>query len=434
MKDLLYSGAAKVNITPTDDLFPLKRENFYSIGGAPEGFGGVIDPIFVRAIAFACGDKKALIVVFDLGGTPDPEHNVARLSKHTGIPEENILFTATHTHAAPMCFKIENPKNSYEEKVNRVYELVSTAMMEAVYTAIASMQPAVIGFGCGASDININRNQDIPVGGKVTSVLGINGFAPCERTLDVIEVKGKDEKPIAFLINYPMHATVMHMNSCFGDMMGITGDIPGRTSDYVEKKYEGAVALWTSGAAGNQNPIAMNATCTYDPIDGHPEYITSGNLGHLSMLSAHHAADVFKVIDSINQYRDSAIIGGAVEIIRTPGIDYIHEVPGNRFSKVIGINQDGQDYCIRTQLLRIGNIAFIGVGGELFNSIGRHLMDISPLKQTMVVTHNVSVTGAGYILDDDGLTRKPLAENLPVRKSVTQSPQWKKRCLRCLIS
>jgi neutral ceramidase len=35
----------------------------------------------------------------------------------------------------------------------------------------------------------------------------------------------------------------------------ITGDIAGWTSKYVEDHFKGAVALWTPGAAGDQNPL-----------------------------------------------------------------------------------------------------------------------------------------------------------------------------------
>jgi hypothetical protein len=50
----------------------------------------------VRVIALENGDAKALIVAFDLDKALYPAENLARISERTGIPVENLLFSA-HT-------------------------------------------------------------------------------------------------------------------------------------------------------------------------------------------------------------------------------------------------------------------------------------------------------------------------------------------------
>ena len=37
----------------------------------------------------------------------------------------------------------------------------------------------------------------------------------------------------------------------------VSADLPGATARYVEAHFNNAVALWTSGAAGDQNPLFM---------------------------------------------------------------------------------------------------------------------------------------------------------------------------------
>jgi hypothetical protein len=47
----------------------------------------------------------------------------------------------------------------------------------------------------------------------------------------------------------------------------ITADLPGATSRFVEQQLgDPVVALWTSGAAGDQNPINMNLDSDFEPV------------------------------------------------------------------------------------------------------------------------------------------------------------------------
>ena len=96
MSNKLYVGTGIADITPTQDMLPMKRN-------APSGgtLYGVIDHLFVRAISVMAGSQKFLLITFDLGGAPNPGKNLAAITEKTGIPEENIFFMGTHAHAAP---------------------------------------------------------------------------------------------------------------------------------------------------------------------------------------------------------------------------------------------------------------------------------------------------------------------------------------------
>jgi len=62
--------------------------------------------------------------------------------------------------------------------------------------------------------------------------------------------------PIAVYANYAVHGVVMYLAHTQDGHIQITGDLPGATSNYVEDRLENnMVALWTSGAAGDQNPL-----------------------------------------------------------------------------------------------------------------------------------------------------------------------------------
>src|SRR5947208_15231866 len=69
-----------------------------------------------------------------------------------------------------------------------------------------------------------------------------------------------DGTPIAVYYNYAVHAVIA------GQLDQVSADIPGAASTYVEDSYDdNIVAIWSTGAAGDQNPIYFQQT--YDLRD-----------------------------------------------------------------------------------------------------------------------------------------------------------------------
>ena len=62
------------------------------------------------------------------------------------------------------------------------------------------------------------------------------------------------------------------------------------------------------------------------------------------------------------------------------------------------------------QLLRLGDLAFVALSGELYTRLGLHLRAVSPLQDTVLITHcancceiNGRVINNGYIYDDEAM-------------------------------
>ena len=89
-----FCGAAKARITPCEnDVMHMKCGRMQ--------FGGILDDLYVRAIAIGDGENKMLFVGFDLDKEPYPEESIRWITENTGIPEPNIFLFGTHTHAVP---------------------------------------------------------------------------------------------------------------------------------------------------------------------------------------------------------------------------------------------------------------------------------------------------------------------------------------------
>lgn len=398
MGDQLLCGAAKADITP--DV----REVNGLFGLMGVHFAGIIDRLALRVVALKSGDDRALMVSFDLDKAPVPIDWIPELAEHTSVPEENILYFGTHTHSAPITTVrlAERAKPSEEERecMSRYEAVVKEKLFACADRAISSLRPARMGCAYGESFINVNRNANFAFtddnGIRLPYINeGMNWGAWVDRTLLTIRFEDQDGKPIAFFINYPLHCCLMFLNQ-YDDQghMGISGDIAGNTSRLVEEKYPGSVALWSSGAAGDVDPVLFNTFIYPDPVDGHVcrELIPDWKVSEmqLRMLVGWHFKDVCDTLARVSCAETEADIASYLTWSETP-------------------SKTDRPYRIRMQALKVGKVLLIGIGGELYSSFGKKLRDDSPAEYTAVINHNASlIDDAGYILDDDAMERAAL--------------------------
>ena len=99
----LQTGFARVNITP---MMGIELSGYFFERPAD----GVLDDIEVNALAFACGETRAVILTVDNEGlsrdiTTDFRQHI---SEQTGLQMESIYIHATHSHTAPLLKKDSN--------------------------------------------------------------------------------------------------------------------------------------------------------------------------------------------------------------------------------------------------------------------------------------------------------------------------------------
>jgi neutral ceramidase len=430
MSNELSCGAARGVITPADALIPDLR------GLGDSRFGGVLDDLFVRVIAVGDGRSKALVIAFDLDKAPYPAENLVRISAQTGIPEENIFFFSTHTHTAPITgYRPEEHINDVRLKAPEVqrataeYEQqVTDTTLKVVDEAVSRMCPVRMGYGYGKSYINVNRSQDYDYTDENGNLraecnLGVNPEAPTDHTLFVMKFEDTNGKPIAFFMNYPVHNCVMIGNGCCDGNVGISGDLSGSICRFLEEKYSGSTAIWSSGAAGDVNPLMLNQVFYPDPQTGRivQDHMPGGIQSILLLLAARHFADVMRAIRNIECTNESAPIAGTVDWSFTPGRNVVKQDDGTTDI----ITGDGVDpYEIRLHLVRLGKVALYGFSGELYSAIGRRIKEISPPEHTILINHDASLMArSGYIFDDETLARDT-SNRLPGHRSSHMLPGY----------
>jgi hypothetical protein len=238
---LLNAGVSRVDISPV-------------AGVAHAGWGaqthqvslGNDMPTLVTALVVTNNDVELAIVDVDiLLFHPEQDQQIRRLiSEKSGISYENIRLAYTHTHSGPITNHqwIKQGISLAEEW----WDTIPGACAQAVVDAKYSIKLARVGFGRGSCNININRRPSRPNGELFT---GRNWDGFVDHDVDVLGIDDIDGNPIATIVNYAMHPTVMAH-----DNQWVTPEFPGAMRAVVESTV-GGLCLFLQGASGNQGPI-----------------------------------------------------------------------------------------------------------------------------------------------------------------------------------
>mgnify|MGYP001174295379 CR=1 FL=1 len=136
----LQAGAATSNITPELGVLV--------VGGfAPYPARHVHDELHARCLVLDDGKTKLALVVCDLLGLHRSVSVEARrlIQEATGIPPENVLISATHTHSAGTALG----KNRYvsEQVLDDYQRFVARRIADGVRRALNLLRPAEVAFG-----------------------------------------------------------------------------------------------------------------------------------------------------------------------------------------------------------------------------------------------------------------------------------------------
>ncbi|MCE5249786.1 neutral/alkaline non-lysosomal ceramidase N-terminal domain-containing protein [bacterium] len=366
-KNVLSAGCAKVNITPRT---PIPMSGYAS---RKDPFKGVHDELFARAVVFGDGEHKAAIITADIIGLSHDfwKKTTERIERETGIRQEYIMLCAVHNHGGPdTAVYTRNPAPGVIEYVRALED----SLVSAVKQASASLKPVSVGVGKGECLMNINRRARHPDG---SIALGRNPYGPCDHEVGVVRIDDSRGNPVSILFNWPCHGTVLGPENYL-----ITGDWPGSAERFVETKMGGnCVAPVTIGASGDINPI-------YGPhIDFEVVKWYSYGVDSIGMILGEEAMRVARETTP----RPGGSISASQRVVSLP-----RKTDDSKLQQPdVGASDD---LNVRLTVLKVGDIVFAGVSGELFNEIGTALKKQSPYAFTFVVTHcNGS---SGYLITD----------------------------------
>src|SRR5262249_8735880 len=234
----LAVGWAKIDVTPS---FPCPLAGYGKRWG--EKMHGVHDPLYVRALALEGSGERIALVSVDLLVIPravrsEVERRLAPLHFTA------LLVAATHTHSGLGGYWDNGlaaaiAMGRYDEQL---FALVVERIVHAVQEADAHKCLARVGVGEVPVD-GLNRNRQQRGG-------------PVDPALTVIRFDDAQGQPLAALVNFSAHATVLGPRNLL-----LSADYPGAVTAALETWLP--VALFTAGASGNLSPRSAGGTERY---------------------------------------------------------------------------------------------------------------------------------------------------------------------------
>ena len=350
------AGAAKVNITPST---PMRMSGY---GGRTEPFKGVHDSLYVTATVFSDGANMAAIITADLIGFSHDFCNatIGKIESDLGIKKDLIMLSANHNHGGPVN---KTYANKAEPDIEKYVNSVQEKILSAVRQANLNLKPAMIGLGVGECKMNINRRAQFADGNVW---LGRNPDGPCDHDLAVVRIDDMNRNPIAIHVNWPCHGTASGQENYL-----ITGDWPGLAARYIEKEFEKEIVVpVTAGASADINPI-------YGPND---------NFNEIESIGMLVGEEVLRVASTIQTHHGGTIEGTKMKVMANGKKPFETRAPNQKL-------ESADKVPINLSALKIGNIIFAGVSGELFTEIGMRIKEESPFKNTVIITHCDGASG-----------------------------------------
>ncbi len=355
----LRAGWAHIDITPTE---PVTLAGYSS---RKEVSRGVHDPLAARVLAFESGGQRLVLVSTDNLGfyAGTVESTRAAILEACKLKPAELFLCAIHTHSAPSLTLDE--KSGHPNNV-RYTRGLQGRLVEVVRTALEGLAPAELGFGSGSSPVGVNRRETVrEKDGTTRIVLGRNPGGPCDPEVQVLKVAAAGGTPAAVLFAYATHSTSLGPKNLI-----VSGDVHGLAEQFVEKNL-GAdlIAPGFAGASGDIDPW-------YRVLPGFNT--NNGWMPETVLMGTMLGEEVAVVSQRLACSPDHGPVRGLMRTLQLPGKGT--EAASAPFNVTVG---------------RVGEIAFVGLGGEVFSQIGKAIKSGSPFRHTLIFTHCNGT--AGYV-------------------------------------
>ena len=208
-----------------------------------------LDTLYLTCVAITDAEgKTALLISQDLINSLWHAEVRSAIREATGIPEEQILVAATHTHSGP-------DQVSKHENILAWKPLYLRQAVKAALAALEDRAPATVEIGRTDTErLNFIRHyllSDGSYGGdnfgdfKTNTI--VDHATPNDPRLQVIRFRRR-ERPSVVMVNWQAHPTLT------GGMTetDMSSDFIGSTRQYVEQTT-GELFIYFTGAAGNHN-------------------------------------------------------------------------------------------------------------------------------------------------------------------------------------
>lgn len=380
---------------------------------------GVHDPLRAKAVVFEDGrGAKAALLAVDLCMVD--RKNVELIRRVVGassrVPPENVLVHATHTHSAPapsarFLFGLD-----YEPFVGAAEALLTRAAM-AVGAAERELAEGSLAVGYSQeSRLSFNRRlrrhdgttqmnwEALAPGFDPAQVAGCWG--PIDPRVAAVAVQ-REGGPVANLVNFGLHPAILA-----GDNWLYSADYPGALADALARIHgDACTTLFLNGCCGNLNHVDYrnaNQGRGFGMVERVGYMLAAAASEALRCRTAVAGQQVavcrrtvtlerIQISDEEQRRAEKILADLAAEPLK----GLVDGLPEGYFAdtRLAMHRVQGQPDEVEVLVLRVGDLAIVGLPGEIFCELGMEIRRRSPAPHTLVV--ELSNDAIGYIPTGD---------------------------------
>ena len=383
----LQVGYGKVDITPMGETVHLQGGDWKSRISS-----GLLDQQFVTCIAIREGDQTVLLYTMDFKVATDNFVDPAKtfVSAATGVPEENILMNATHTHAATAIRYNWDGVEAYRTKFNE-------ASVKAAEQAIKDLSSAKILAGSTMTEGMTFVRHYVDANGNVvlrSSPDVAAHYREPDPEMQLVKFQRDSGKDV-LLISFPTHATFNEGGT------DLSADFPSPMRDYIEQNSDCLVAYFM-GAAGDQTPgsrapgvktikdyrkygetlgdYALQALPTLTEVAGEEiELLAKKFTAPTNKKNVDKLVQANTVVQLAEQYgRNSTEVTNALaEYGFAQYLEASWTITRSRLEETMSME---------LKVLRVGDLSFVLAPYEMFGHHGTDIKTQSPFDNTFIIT------------------------------------------------
>ena len=386
---MIKAGFSRVDVTP-----PLGT---YLSGYFKDRYAkGMIDPIYLNAIAFSDGNDTAVMIIADFLGIREAYATPIRkrIADSTGVKMENIIISSLHQHTS-ICLRSDpSGKNNVLEDETYL-DVLYRKFCDVAKMAIDDMSEATLGLAekealeqiafirrfrmkDGSSKTNVSRSPDM-----------LHPIGEPDNTVRLLRFVREGKNDIA-LVNFSTHPDTVG-----GELY--SADWPGYTRTYVEADHEGVSCILVNGVQGDSNHIHY----TKDSVGRggpHARYMgrviadtvnviwdktkkceidkLSASVDFVYHITNTRGAEFYDVcVEKLKAYKDGEIPASELDFVGGPG----------GANRIVRMRTDPLFRKIPVSVISIGNICFVGFGGEPFSHYATAVREALPEKYIVAV-------------------------------------------------
>jgi len=390
---MLHAGFASVDITPPVNVWL----SGYAARTSPAI--GIHDNLRATALVLSSDGQKAAIVALDLIGLDFATVDAIRklVSDWVGISGEALIINCSHTHSGPSVYLLRAMGD-----INKPYiETILMKVATAVKLANDNLKPAKILLGVCEGAVGINRRERKPNG---SIQIGRNPEGPIDPNVYVLRVEDENGAVMGIVVHHAAHAVVLGPSN-----LHVSADYPGVAVRVIERVFgNGAVAMFLQGCCGNINAIrekgtfeecervgmalagaALRAASFANEIEPTPIAAQRCTL-QLPLMPPPPVDELRGMMRSyrkdLNEARRSK--DRVRENVTTAMLNWAERAIKMARSRKTSFMQP-----FEMSALRIGDVAIIGLSGEVFVEYALSIRSSSPFKETLVLGYTNGCIG-----------------------------------------